>query len=73
MKRYAPSPRAQPGGSRPRTHRDDPEVRSHHIFSREGVDEILNLQPVGSQAKAYQVRDVRGVILNYGLVSDEDE
>jgi hypothetical protein len=46
---------------------------SHHIFSREGVDEILNLQPVGSKAKAYQVRDVRGVIQNYGLVSDADE
>ncbi|HUP51864.1 MAG TPA: type II toxin-antitoxin system HicA family toxin [Longimicrobiales bacterium] len=46
---------------------------SHHIFSREGVDEILNLQPVGSKAKAYQVRDVRGVILNYGLVSNAEE
>ena len=26
----------------------------HHIFTRGGVEEILNLQPRGSQAKAYQ-------------------
>jgi predicted RNA binding protein YcfA (HicA-like mRNA interferase family) len=46
---------------------------SHHIFDHEDVDEILNLQPVGSKAKPYQVRDVRDIILNYGLVSHEDE
>jgi len=40
---------------------------SHHIFTREGVEEILNLQPRGSKAKAYQVKPVRGVILKYGL------
>ena len=27
----------------------------HFIFSREGMVEIINLQPVGSKAKAYQV------------------
>jgi hypothetical protein len=32
---------------------------SHHIYSKEGVEEIVNLQPVGSRAKAYQVRQVR--------------
>ena len=46
---------------------------SHHIFNHEDVDEILNLQPSGSKAKPYQVRDVRSIILNYGLVSHEDE
>jgi hypothetical protein len=45
---------------------------SHHIFAREGVDEILNLQPKGSRAKAYQVKQVRDVIVNYELVSDEE-
>ena len=39
----------------------------HHIFTREGVVEILNLQPQGSHAKAYQVKQVRAVIVNYGL------
>lgn len=28
----------------------------HHIFSREGVEEIINLQPIGNSAKAYQVK-----------------
>ncbi len=28
---------------------------SHHIFTREDVEEILNLQPRGSMAKPYQV------------------
>src|SRR5438270_11734021 len=39
----------------------------HHIFSRDGVAEILNLQPRGGKAKAYQVKQVRGVLTSYGL------
>jgi hypothetical protein len=27
---------------------------SHHIFTREGIEEILNLQPKGAKAKVYQ-------------------
>lgn len=45
----------------------------HHIFSREGVAEILNLQPRGRHAKPYQVKQVRGVILKYRLGGDVDE
>lgn len=45
----------------------------HHIFSREGVREIINLQPLsGGMAKAYQVRQVRGIIVRYRLGSDDD-
>jgi hypothetical protein len=40
---------------------------SHHIFTREGVAEILNLQSRGSMAKAYQVKQVRTVIVRYKL------
>jgi hypothetical protein len=40
---------------------------SHHIFTRADIEEILNLQPTGSKAKVYQVRQVRRVILKYGL------
>jgi len=29
---------------------------SHHILTREGIEEIINLQPKGAKAKAYQVR-----------------
>ena len=40
---------------------------SHHIYYRHDIDEILNLQPKGSQTKAYQVRQVRNIILRYRL------
>lgn len=45
---------------------------SHHIFTRDGVEEILNLQPRGRHAKAYQVRQVRGVIIRYRLAGEDD-
>ena len=40
---------------------------SHHIFRKEGVRELLNLQRDGSHAKPYQVRQVRRVILKHRL------
>ena len=40
---------------------------SHHIFTCDGVEEILNLQPKGSKGKPYQVKQVRHVILRYKL------
>lgn len=48
---------------------------NHHIFSRDGVAEILNLQPRAGKAKVYQVKQVRGVITSYGLAqhSEADE
>lgn len=45
---------------------------SHHIFTREDVAEILNLQPRNGKAKPYQVRQVRNVILAYGLAEAPD-
>lgn len=45
---------------------------SHHIFTKEGVEEILNLQPKdGGKAKPYQVKQVRQVILKYRLGGQE--
>ena len=48
---------------------------SHHIFYKNNVDEILNLQPVGHLAKAYQVKQVREILLKYqlakGVLSNE--
>ena len=44
---------------------------SYHIFTREGVDEILNLQPRGSMAKPYQVKQVRKVLVQYKLAEEE--
>jgi predicted RNA binding protein YcfA (HicA-like mRNA interferase family) len=40
---------------------------SHHIFYKTGIDEILNLQPSGAEAKAYQVKQVRKIIVKYKL------
>ncbi len=39
----------------------------HHIFTKIGIEEILDLQPLGSKAKAYQVKQVRELILKYRL------
>ena len=40
----------------------------HHIFYREGIEEIINLQPLrDGKAKAYQVKQVRAIILKYRL------
>jgi hypothetical protein len=45
----------------------------HHIFTKDGVEEILNLQPTGSQAKPYQVKQVRNVIRKYNLDIEDVE
>jgi virulence-associated protein VapD len=46
---------------------------SHHIYSKENIGEIINLQPSGSKAKSYQVRQVRNIILKYRLEEFLDE
>ena len=40
---------------------------SHHIFFKEGIEEILNIQPKKTKAKPYQVKQVRNIILEYRL------
>ncbi|MEW5938327.1 MAG: type II toxin-antitoxin system HicA family toxin [Chloroflexota bacterium] len=45
---------------------------SHHIFTKDGVIEIINLQPKGSKAKPYQVKQVRTLILKYKLAGEND-
>jgi hypothetical protein len=40
---------------------------SHHLFSKSGIIEKINLQRDGSKAKPYQVRQVRDVIVKYRL------
>ncbi len=47
---------------------------SHHIYTRDGVAEIINLQPrEGGLAKPYQVRQVRTIIVKYKLAGDETQ
>ena len=43
---------------------------SHHVFRRAGIEERINLQRDGKHAKVYQVRQVRAVVLRYGLGSE---
>ncbi len=38
---------------------------SHHIFTRDDVIEVINLQPKLSKAKAYQVKQIRGILVKY--------
>ena len=40
----------------------------HFIYTRDGVEEIINIQPTGNnKAKPYQVKQVRNLILHYRL------
>jgi len=40
---------------------------SHYIFYKKGIEEIINIQPQGHNAKAYQVKQIRNIIVNYQL------
>jgi len=40
---------------------------SHHIFTKDNIIEILNLQSKSGKAKPYQVKQVRNLILKYKL------
>jgi predicted RNA binding protein YcfA (HicA-like mRNA interferase family) len=44
----------------------------HHIFTKNGIEEILNIQPKNGKGKAYQVKQVREIILRYNIrIGDE--
>jgi hypothetical protein len=47
-----------------------PKLHPRSLF---GVEEILSLQPRGTKAKPYQVKQVRAVILKYRLGGKEDD
>ncbi len=50
----------------------DERVRgSHRIFRKTGVEKRINLQRDGSTAKAYQVRQVRAMILRNGFAVED--
>jgi hypothetical protein len=42
----------------------------HHVCSKTGVAERINLQRDGARAKPYQVRQVRSVIVKYRLAGE---
>jgi predicted RNA binding protein YcfA (HicA-like mRNA interferase family) len=44
---------------------------SHHIFVKEVVEELINLQRDGKSAKPYQVKQVRQILLRYGMGGED--
>ncbi|MCC8047763.1 MAG: type II toxin-antitoxin system HicA family toxin [Oscillospiraceae bacterium] len=45
----------------------------HFIFTKDGIEEIINIQPIGNKAKPYQVKQIREIILKYRLGGDDNE
>ena len=45
---------------------------SHHIFTKEGISERINLQPRRGQVKAYQIQQVRKVFEKYGIADERE-
>lgn len=39
----------------------------HHIFKREDIPEIINIQPNGNKAKPYQVKQVHLLFQKYNI------
>jgi predicted RNA binding protein YcfA (HicA-like mRNA interferase family) len=44
-----------------------PGKGSHRIYYKEGVVEIINVQPRNRKAKPYQVKQVRELLLKYKI------
>jgi hypothetical protein len=40
---------------------------SHSIFTQSGIEERLNLQKDGANAKKYQIRQVRNILISYNI------
>ncbi len=64
---YGPAGLPACGRTRPIPSPGNAGALPQRIFWKDGVEEILNLQPKGNKAKPYQVKQVRHVILKYRL------
>lgn len=45
----------------------------HYIFTKDDIEEIINIQPIHGKAKSYQVKQVREIILKYRMGGGIDE
>lgn len=45
---------------------------SHHIFSRPGISELVNLQNARGEAKPYQIRQLLALVEEYNLELEEE-
>jgi predicted RNA binding protein YcfA (HicA-like mRNA interferase family) len=42
---------------------------SHTLYKMDGIDDLINIQSVkGGQAKAYQIKQIRNIIIKHRLV-----
>ena len=39
----------------------------HHVFTRDGIRELIDLQNVGGECKPYQVKQMRAVLKKYNM------
>ncbi len=46
---------------------------SHHIFTRQDIPELVNLQNVKGQAKPYQIRQFLKLVEKHNLKLEENE
>ena len=46
---------------------------SHHIFTRPGIPELVNLQNIKGQAKPYQIRQFLKLVETHNLKLKENE
>lgn len=40
---------------------------SHHIFTRAGIETLIDLQPLHGKCKPYQVRQIREVLIKFNI------
>jgi hypothetical protein len=45
----------------------------HHMFTIEGVEDLVNLQREGAKALRYQVKQVRTIIIKFNLSGEEEK
>ena len=46
---------------------------NHHIFFRDDIEDIINIQSKKGLAKPYQVKQIRNIIVKYKLADDEKQ
>ena len=44
----------------------------HFIYTKQGIAEKINIQPKGANAKPYQVKQIRRIIIKYGLGGNDN-
>jgi len=42
-------------------------LERHNLFTKNGIDALINLQSDGSTAKRYQVRQIRDILIEYQI------